>query len=260
MSVESLIDYFCAELQRPAPVDLTARQKIEALHGLLIAREPAPLPQQVREELDVYYTARALARPRVSTATLPRFTETGQLSQVSLWQGDITTLVADAVINAANERMLGCFVPGHACIDHSIHREAGPGLRLECAELKADGAPEPVGTAAITAGHYLPAQYVIHTVGPQVSGTPGAQHYQQLESCYRSVLSAARQVGAESVALCSISTGAFGFPVEFAAPAAINATLNWLTENPVPMHVIFTTFSDFDTQIYREELTRLSHI
>lgn len=261
MSVESLIDYFCTEIGRPSPIDLNPRQKVDALHALLIAREPAPMPREVLNQLHEYYTARALARPRVSVNNLPRFTEEGQLAQVSLWQGDITTLAADAVVNAANERMLGCFVPGHACIDHAIHKEAGPGLRAECAELKADGKPEPIGTAAITAGHFLPAEFVIHTVGPIVEDkSPSAEQYAQLESCYRSALGAAKQVGAKSIAFCGISTGMFGFPVEFAAPAAINAVLNWLTENPGnDMHIIFNTFTDFDTKIYKDELTRISY-
>lgn len=260
MSVESLIDYLCAEVGRPSPTDLDPRQKVEALHALLTAREPGAMPPAVVEQVNEYYTARALARPRVSVGTLPPFTESGLLSRVRLWQGDITTLAADAVVNAANERMLGCFVPGHACVDHAIHKEAGPWLRAECAELKADGAPERVGTAAITSGHFLPARFVIHTVGPTVQdGAPTAEHYAQLESSYRSVLSAARQVGAVTVAVPGISTGLAGFPVEFAAPAAINAVLNWMSENPdSEIEVIFTTVTDFDTAIYREELTRIS--
>lgn len=150
-------------------------------------------------------------------------------SRISLWQGDITCLKADAIVNAANSQMLGCFIPCHACIDNAIHSAAGLQLREECQELmQAQGHEEPVGRAKITKGYNLPAKFVLHTVGPAVSGTVTREDEKKLESCYRSCMELAEANGIRSIAFCCISTGVFCFPNERAAEIAIQTVREYL--------------------------------
>ena len=172
-----------------------------------------------------------------------------------LWQGDITTLAADAIVNAANSRMLGCFVPCHGCIDNAIHTEAGIRLRLECARMMAlSPGEEPPGRARITNAHNLPCKYVLHTVGPIVRGAVTPKDRALLASCYRSCLDLAALHGCRSVAFCCISTGEFHFPNELAAPIAIQTVRACQQQNPDKIEVIFNVFKDSDREIYRRLL------
>lgn len=172
----------------------------------------------------------------------------------ALWQGDITRLKADAIVNAANSQMLGCFVPLHGCIDNAIHSAAGVQLRLACNEImRRKGVPEPTGKAVITPGFNLPAEYVIHTVGPIVGGDyPTAEDYRLLASCYRRCLEAAEEQKLKSIAFCCISTGEFRFPNLKAAKIATDTADRYFTEHPESSikKVIFNVFKDKDRQIY----------
>ena len=174
-----------------------------------------------------------------------------------LWQGDITTLRTDAIVNAANSQMLGCFSPLHGCIDNIIHTMAGVELREKCYQImKAQGHEEPTGGAKITPGYNLPARYVIHTVGPIVSGWLTGKDKEQLASCYRSVLSLASDHQLESVAFCCVSTGVFHFPQDKAAEIAVHTISCWLDAHPktTVRRVIFNVFKDSDRDIYRKIL------
>lgn len=174
-----------------------------------------------------------------------------------LWQGDITTLRTDAIVNAANSQMLGCFLPLHGCIDNIIHTMAGVELREKCYQImKAQGHEEPTGGAKITPGYNLPARYVIHTVGPIVSGWLTGKDKEELASCYRSVLSLASDHQLKSVAFCCISTGVFHFPQDKAAEIAVHTTSCWLDAHPktTVRRVIFNVFKDSDRDIYRKIL------
>lgn len=174
---------------------------------------------------------------------------------ILLWRGDITTLAADAVVNAANSQMLGCWRPGHHCIDNAIHTFAGVQLRLECARLmEKQGHEEPTGQAKITSAYNLPAKHVIHTVGPIANGQPAAAHCKQLTSCYHNCLALAAQNGLESIAFCCISTGIFGFPQEEAACIAVDTVRAWLNSQDADMDVVFNVFTEEDEQIYRRLL------
>ena len=169
-----------------------------------------------------------------------------------LWQGDITTLKCDAIVNAANSQMLGCFSPCHGCTDNIIHTMAGVQLRLACHELmRAQGHEEPAGQAKITPGFNLPAKHVLHTVGPIVDGPLTAEHERLLASCYRACLDLAAENGCGSVAFCCISTGVFCFPAERAAEIAVETVQAWLAETGSGMRVIFNVFKDSDLEIYR---------
>ena len=168
-----------------------------------------------------------------------------------LWRGDITTLKVDAIVNAANAGLLGCFSPNHGCIDNAIHTFSGVELRLACdAIMKKQGHAEPTGTAKITPGFHLPATYVLHTVGPIVSGPLTKRHEQQLASCYRSCLALARENGLKSIAFCCISTGVFCFPNRRAAEIAIE-TIDACAGD---IDVVFNVWKEQDHAIYRSLL------
>lgn len=187
--------------------------------------------------------------------------------RLALWRGDITRLAADAIVNAANSGMLGCWIPGHHCIDNAIHTYAGVQLRLECARLmREQGCEEPTGRAKATPAFNLPARMIIHTVGPIANGSPTAAHRTQLAQCYRSCLDAAAQHACRTIAFCCISTGEFGFPQQEAARIAVATVRAWLDEQQArrptdapngktlparPLRVVFDVFGDADESIYR---------
>ncbi|MDO4493669.1 MAG: protein-ADP-ribose hydrolase [Clostridia bacterium] len=172
-----------------------------------------------------------------------------------LWQGDITRLQCDAIVNAANSGMTGCYVPNHRCIDNAIHTYAGVELRLACEELmRRQGHPEPTGQAKITPAFHLPSKYILHTVGPIVRGKVTEQDKRSLASCYRACLELAAEHGLESVAFCCISTGEFGFPNEPAAEIAVETVGSFLTGNTSIGKVIFNVFKDKDREIYERLL------
>lgn len=171
-----------------------------------------------------------------------------------LWQGDITTLKCDAIVNAANSGMTGCYIPNHRCIDNAIHTFAGVELRLACAELMQQGYPEPTGRAKITPAFNLPCKYVLHTVGPIIDGRVTKADKELLASCYRSCLELAAENGLESVAFCCISTGEFHFPNEQAAQIAVETVKEFLKTQTSVKKVIFNVFKDLDKAIYEKLL------
>ena len=178
-------------------------------------------------------------------------------SGVSLWQGDITRLQVDAIVNAANSQMLGCFVPGHNCIDNAIHSASGLELRQECYRIMSEqGHEEETGKAKITPGYNLPAKYVIHTVGPIVSGRLTDRHRALLRSSYQSCLELAEKYGLHSIAFCCLSTGVFRFPHDEAAKIAVDTIRHYLAANPDSGidTVVFNVFKDEDRVIYENLL------
>ncbi len=174
---------------------------------------------------------------------------------IYLWQGDITTLRCDAIVNAANSQMLGCFVPCHGCIDNAIHTFAGVQLRLACAELMhQQGHEEETGKAKITPAFNLPCRYILHTVGPIVGGRLTKKDEDLLASSYRSCLELAEQKHIKSIAFCCISTGEFHFPGKKAAEIAIQTVKEHRVRTNSKMEVIFNVFKKSDFNIYRELL------
>ncbi len=172
--------------------------------------------------------------------------------RIILWKGDITRLNIDAIVNAANSKLLGCFYPCHNCIDNAIHSSAGVQLRLECAEImKKQSSDEQIGNAKITKAYCLPCKYVIHTVGPIIQGHLTDKHCKQLSNCYKSCLSLAVENNLKSIAFCCISTGEFHFPNEIAAKIAIRETLNFLEKNESIEKIVFNVFKNKDYEIYK---------
>lgn len=175
--------------------------------------------------------------------------------EIYIWQGDITTLRCDAIVNAANSQMLGCFCPCHGCIDNAIHTYAGVELRLECAEMmERQGCAEPTGKAKITKAYNLPCKFILHTVGPIIEGNVTEKDETLLAACYRSCLALAEQNAIKSIAFCCISTGEFHFSNRRAAEIAIRTVKEYKKQMHSKIEVIFNVFKDLDYDIYRELL------
>ncbi|MGW3939403.1 protein-ADP-ribose hydrolase [Streptomyces phaeochromogenes] len=241
--------------------DAAARRLLRAV---LTVRDPGPLPTGTTRVLDALLAGERLARDTTDAASLPTVRDTlphatyRAADRTVLWQGDLTTLGADAVVNAANSALLGCFRPMHPCIDNALHTAAGPRLRTDCHTIMSlQGHPEPTGTAKITRGYHLPARYVVHTVGPIVDGPVLPHHQQALAASYRDCLDLAADVGGiRSVAFCGISTGVFGYPKAPAARIALDTVAEWLDLHPGQLgRVIFNVYADDDRAAYVQALT-----
>lgn len=176
---------------------------------------------------------------------------------ISIWQGDITRLGTDAIVNAANSGMTGCYQPNHACIDNAIHTFAGIELRNKCNELmQKQGHLEETGKAKITPAYNLPSKYVIHTVGPIVQGPVTDLQKEQLKNCYLNCLKLADQNHLQSIAFPCISTGIFSFPNELAAEIAVNTVIEYLQSKTNIKKVVFNVFKEKDRRIYESLLAQ----
>ncbi|MBR1953166.1 MAG: protein-ADP-ribose hydrolase [Lentisphaeria bacterium] len=216
------------------------------LRSLMNLRHPKAIGDDVLTVQDEYLQSVTAHKGITDIADIEQIGE-----GIYLWQGDITTLRCDAIVNAANSGMTGCYCPCHGCIDNAIHTYAGIQLRLECAEImKKQGYAEPTGKAKITKAYNLPCKYVLHTVGPIISGRVAKKDEEMLASCYRSCLELSRENGVKSVAFCCISTGEFHFPNDRAAEIAVETVRKCKSD----IEVIFNVFKDTDYEIYRRLL------
>ena len=257
MTQEERLDNLIADLIREKAEYQTihqpdsAAEKRQLLRALMNVRPPLPVSNEFLQVQDEYLQEEIRRRGTTSLADL-----TPVQPGLYLWQGDITTLAVDAIVNAANSRMLGCFVPCHGCIDNAIHSAAGVQLRLECARIMAQQQmEEPTGKAKITKAYNLPCRYVLHTVGPIIHGMVTRRDRELLAACYRSCLELAAEYGLKSVAFCCISTGEFHFPNELAAQIALRTVNAYQQENPNRIEVIFNVFKDCDYEIYKKLLS-----
>lgn len=238
MLINSLMNYGGQRLA--IPLDLKGKQQL--MRALMNVRPPLPATEEFLRrqdrELQWQLADKGIVEP--------------QGKGLQVWQGDITRLKVDAIVNAANSELLGCFIPLHSCIDNAIHSAAGIQLRDACYRImRAQGHEEATGTAKITPGFNLPAKYVIHTVGPIIpDGQPTSEQEEQLASCYRSCLDIAEDYSLHSIALCCISTGVFNFPRRRAAEIAVDTVRSYPKKNIDT--VIFNTFKDEDDHVYRQ--------
>ena len=222
----------------------------QLLQGLMNIRAPLRIGASFLKMQDAYLQGETAAKGITDVADL-----TPIQPGLYLWQGNITTLKCDAIVNAANSGMTGCYIPNHRCIDNAIHTFAGVELRLACAELmKQQGRPEPTGRAKITPAFNLPCRYVLHTVGPIIDGRVTQRDRELLASCYRSCLELAAENGLESVAFCCISTGEFHFSNEQAAEIAVETVKQFMNRKTSVKKVIFNVFKDLDKAIYEKLL------
>lgn len=227
------------------------------LRSLMNVRPPRPLSKDFLVEQDKLLQEENNTKGTLHLELIRKEAIVSQ-SQLLVWQGDITRLAVDAIVNAANSALLGCFVPCHGCIDNAIHSAAGLQLREACAKLmKEQGHEEPTGQAKITSGYNLPSKYVLHTVGPIIHNrnnrgaySPTDEDARLLASCYRSCLELAEKHHLQSIAFCCISTGEFHYPNQAAAEVAIQTVREWLSETNSSMTVVFNVFKDVDVEIY----------
>ena len=243
-------------------------EKRRAFRKFMNIRMPGRISEEFLEIQDAFLKEEAKEKGIVPITEILTVKEqfgsgTAFADKLSVWQGDITRLRADAIVNAANPQMLGCFIPCHGCIDNVIHSSAGVQLREECHEIMSrkrmqygNAYQEPTGTAVITGGYNLPAAHVIHTVGPVVSGGLTDSLRQDLRNCYRSILQCALEKELKSIAFCCISTGEFHFPNGEAAAIAVDTVQEFLGEHGNEIErIIFNVFKDVDRELYYELLS-----
>ncbi len=236
---------------RQMPVPDSLQERRDLFRALMNVRPPMPASEEFLRVQDDQLQVQLAEKGVVEILRCAQ-------NDIVEWQGDITRLKVDAIVNAANSQMLGCFVPMHRCIDNAIHSAAGVQLRLACADLM-QGAEEPTGSARMTPGFNLPTKYVIHTVGPIVTTSrPLRQQEVQLASCYSSCLDLADRHGLESIAFCCISTGEFRFPNDRACDIAVSTVRSWMASHPESSvkTVIFNTFKDIDHELYQNALAK----
>ena len=245
-----LIEMLLEELPqyRDTPMPALPQKRWTLLRSLMNLRPPMPASGDFLRLQDDFL--QQMTREKGVT-DLSSLTPSRRNAQLFLWQGDITTLRCDAIVNAANSQLLGCFSPCHGCIDNMIHTMSGVQLRLACNEIMLrQGHEEPAGQAKITPAFNLPCRYVIHTVGPIVDGALTKAHEKLLASCYRKCLETADENSCQSIAFCCISTGVFMFPNQRAAEIAVETVENYLQESRSPIMVVFNVFKDSDRAIY----------
>lgn len=246
--IQSLLKENPAYRDLGIPADTNSQRQL--LRGLMNLRAPQRADADFLQTQDAYLQGETAAKGITDAADLAPM-QPG----LYLWQGDITTLQCDAIVNAANSGMTGCYIPNHRCIDNAIHTFAGVELRLACAELmEQQGYPEPTGRAKITPAFNLPCRYVLHTVGPIIDGRVTKADKELLASCYRSCLALAAENNLESVAFCCISTGKFHFPNDLAAQIAVETVKQFMNRKTSVKKVIFNVFKDLDKAIYEKLL------
>ena len=249
---EYLIRYLLEEDPKYSGIRIpeSEKERFDLYRSLVNLRMPADAPPEYLEAEDEYLKELTREKGIVDIADL-----TPVEDKIYLWQGDITVLKCGAIVNAANSGMTGCYRPLHNCIDNCIHTFAGTRLRYECGRImSAQGHPEPTGSAKLTPAYDLPCEYVLHTVGPIVSGRLTQKHKDQLASSYRSCLELSDKNGIDSVAFCCISTGVFGFPQREAAKIAVGTVREFTKSHNT--RVIFNVFKDEDRELYEELLCK----
>lgn len=260
---EQRLDYLVEEFKADSgeyrnlqvPRDVEGKRRI--LRSLMNIRMPGKMSEEVLAVQDEYLSERANEKGIVCLSDIAVIR-----NGLSIWQGDITRLQVDAIVNAANSQMLGCFVPMHTCIDNCIHTFAGVQLRLECNrkmnELRSrfgQDYEQPTAIPMLTDAYNLPAKKVIHIVGPIVYGKLTREMEEDLASCYRNTLDLCGENGLKSVAFCCISTGVFNFPSERAAEIAVSTVEKWMDcHDGIIDRVVFNVFKDEDMRLYERLL------
>lgn len=254
MNLLEMTDYLLTDLlkEKKEYADISIaenmEEKQELIRHLMNVREPLPVSEEFLRIQDRY-----LKTINSTVTEAEDLDPIGGDKRLILWQGDITTLKVDAIVNAANNQMLGCFIPGHRCIDNVIHSMAGIQLRLECHKLmNKQGHREETGTAKITEAYNLPSKYIIHTVGPIVGIEVTEKDRKDLRNCYLACMKMADKYKLDSIAFCCISTGEYRFPNEEAAEIAVHTVTEYLKKSTNLKRVIFNVFKDKDKEIYRK--------
>lgn len=252
--LDFLIQYLLSEDPKYSEMSVPEllQDKRDLFRALRNVRPPKPVGEEFLRLQDEELQAQLQEKGIVKLADVQQLSIFNSQFSISLWQGDITRLKVDAIVNAANSRGLGCWHPLHSCIDNAIHSAAGVQLRQQCNDVL-KGALIDTGEAIVTPAYNLPSKYVIHTVGPIIpDGTPTQEQEKQLAACYVNSLHLAEANGCRSIAFCCISTGEFRFPNQLAAEIAVQTVKNYLTAHPdySVKQVVFNVFKNLDKDIY----------
>ncbi len=251
MTRADALSFLINELMPDAAVPTSEEERWTLFRSLVNVRPAGPVSESFLRVQDELLQNEAKRKGIVQWYNTPR-----REKHLHLWQGDITRLAVDAIVNAANSGMTGCYYPCHNCIDNVIHTYAGVQLRNECARImKAQGHPEPTAQAKITPGYNLPATHIIHTVGPIVHGALSSKNRNDLRTAYESILACADENGLESIAFCCLSTGEYHFPNDIAAEIAI-ATVRHYHANGGHVAVLFNVFKNIDYELYDDILKK----
>ena len=245
--VDKLLDYFVNENKRFLEYERpnNYNEKRIFLRGIINMRLPYPLDEEILKMEDNLLQLELKDKLITDVNDIPLTDD-----KIGLWRGDITTLRIGAIVNACNEKLLGCFIPNHSCIDNAIHTYAGIRLRLTCNEIM-KGRDEETGKAKITDAFNLPSDYVIHTVGPIVYQKVTDKERKELENCYIACLDLAKENNIRTIAFPSISTGVFHFPKDEASEIAVRTVRNYLEKEPMAFDkIIFNVFTEEDMDYY----------
>lgn len=241
-NLDRLIEILCEERGEKVPV-LSEAQKPDFFRALCNVRPPVPASAEFLSLQNEYLTGRKIERGVVNADELE------YKNDIALYKGDITSLNTDAIVNAANPAMLGCFHPLHNCIDNAIHSAAGVQLRLECNDVM-KGREASVGDVIVTGAYNLPCRYVFHTAGPIVGGRVTEKNKTDLKKCYVECLKKADERALKNIAFCCISTGIYGYPPEQAAIVAVGAVKEYKATTKSGIKIIFDLFTEKDYDIY----------
>ena len=266
--LDYLVGYLCRDSVVYKDITVKEEQKRQLMRSLMNIRMPKTVSKEFVQIQNAFLQKEAKEKGIIDVDDIPAVKENFGVNfenadKISLWQGDITILKADAIVNAANSQMLGCFVPCHGCIDNAIHSAAGIQLREECmnymeAQRRKYGKnyEEPTGTAMITSAYNLPSKYIIHTVGPIVSEKLTQRKCALLKNCYKSCLELSERKKLKSIVFCCISTGEYGFSNQQAAEIAVETVIEFLQGSQNLKKIIFDVFKEEDFEIYQEVIDR----
>lgn len=246
--LDRLIEILCRERNKTPP-RLNAGEKPDYFRALCNIRPPLPVSEEFLALQNLYLSSQTRARGIVEAEALD------YRGDIALWRGDITRLKADAIVNACNSALLGCFQPLHGCIDNVVHSSAGVQVRLDCASMMRGGR-ERNGSVRVTKGYNLSCRYIFHTVGPMPAGKVTERDESDLKNCYVSCLNKANELNLRQVAFCCISTGVYGYPKEDACALAVRTVKAWKGQNSGTLKIIFDVFSEEDERIYAKELRK----
>ena len=267
--LDYLLQYMQQEMEEYQSVEIPDEyeDRKKTLRGFMNMRMPKPVPEEIYQVQDLFLQEEAEEKGIIEWKRIPTVKRKyGSIhpfaNKLSVWKGDITRLKVGAIVNAANSQLLGCFIPCHNCVDNAIHSASGMQLREECYSIMqkkrmefGKDYEEPVGSAILTKGYNLPAEYIIHTVGPVVDSKLNSELCGQLQDCYESVLKCAIDNEIRTVALCCISTGEFCFPNEVAANIAVETVSEFLEKhNDKFDRIIFNVFKRRDLELYKNRL------
>ncbi len=247
--LNTLLDTLLLEQAKISDYDALYENRCNVFQALCNLREPNPISDEFLKLQDTFLWTQTVEKGIVDVETF-EYTD-----NIALWQGDITRLTADAIVNACNSVLLGCFQPLHRCIDNAIHTAAGIQVRLDCNEIM-KGEHEPNGQVKVTNAYNLPSKCIFHTVGPIVSNAqPSDENIEDLRNCYISCLEEASSQKLSSIAFCCLSTGVFGYPNEAACELAVDTVKQWQKETGSNLKIIFNVFLDKDKDLYADKLS-----